>query len=156
MLISAKQGIKMKTVEIKQDQAVYGITIRTNNTDESRSETAQIGKLWGHFYEQIAPKMKEGSKVYGVYSHYESDYNGEFDVSACVDQKVIGTKKLVLKSGKYLVFSGKGEMPLAVIEAWKKIWKYFASENIAEKRLYETDYEYYKSPTEVEIYIGVI
>lgn len=145
----------MKAVKIEQDQTVYGITIRTKNSNEMNPETAKIGKLWESFYVDIIPKLKENFNTFGVYSNYESDHNGEFDVSACSDQKVSESKEIVLKSGKYLVFTGTGEMPATVIETWGRIWSYFGNDDSVEERLFQTDYEIYKGNSEVEIYIGI-
>lgn len=109
----------------------------------------------GVIYGEIVPKLEEGFNTFGVYSNYESDHNGEFDVSACSNQKTSESKEIILKSGKYLIFAGTGEMPAAVIETWGKIWSYFSSDNCTEERLYQTDYEFYKSASEVEVYIGI-
>ncbi|MCT4640980.1 MAG: GyrI-like domain-containing protein [Bacteriovoracaceae bacterium] len=145
----------MKSTYIQKKQTAYGITVRTKNANEINPKTAQIGKLWESFYKDIFVNLSAGTSIIGVYSNYESDQNGAFDVSACSDQKINGLNKITLKSGNYLVFTGKGEMPNAVINTWKEIWDYFSNDNCIEKRIFQTDYELYKGPSEVEIYIGI-
>ena len=51
-------------------------------------EGAKIAGLWQQFYTDIAPNLTPSSQVYGVYTHYESDVTGEFDVFACTDMQV--------------------------------------------------------------------
>jgi len=43
----------------------------------------------------------------------------------------------------------------AIIETWGKIWEYFSDENSQYKRVYKTDFEYYKNQSEIEIYISI-
>jgi len=64
---------------------------------EINPSTAQLPGLWAKFYQD---------------EHNDSD-------DAYSNVKI--------KSGKYLIFEGKGEMPLTVIETWKTIWKYFSA-----------------------------
>ncbi|MCR9816756.1 GyrI-like domain-containing protein [Vibrio parahaemolyticus] len=122
----------MKISEINGFE-VTGFVIRTTNAGEVNPSTAKIGELWAKFYSNAAPKLNEKSKVFGIYTNYESDFT----------------------SGKYVTFAASGEMPQAVIDLWGKVWSYFSSENCLYKRAYTTDFEYYKSAHEVEIFIAV-
>ena len=153
--------MKPKTLTM-EEKLIVGIGVRTKNINEMSPSAAQLAKLWGRFYqEDIMSKVRgkvQGSYVYGVYHSYESDMNGEYSVVAGVEvDKEVANKEFTsvkLKKGKYLAFKAKGEMPGVVIETWKNIWKYFDSPS-APKRAYITDYEVYKGPDEVAIYIGV-
>ena len=62
---------------------------------------------------------------------------------------------LEIASGDYLVFEAKGEMPQVVIEAWGNVWNYFSSEDAKHTRAYTSDFEVYKSDSEVAIYIAI-
>jgi len=42
-----------------------------------------------------------------------------------------------------------------IIETWGKIWEYFSNEDSQYKRVYRTDFEYYKDQNEIEIYISI-
>ena len=145
----------MKTVQVEEFQ-VTGIKVRTQNADEMNADSAKIGTLWQGFSSQVAPKLADNAKVYGVYCQYESDANGAFDVYAAAD-KLTDTdafESQTIQAGEYMVFSQKGDMPQAVIDAWVEIWQYF-SELPERERAYTTDFEYYKSDDEVEVYIAL-
>jgi len=150
----------MKITQFNEKQ-VQGISIRTKNTNEMNPSTAKIRKLHQHFDESVSIDYKAGARVYGVYYNYESDANGEFSVLSGADSvasSAIELETITLTSGKYMVFEGKGEMPQAIINAWGEIWTYFSDENISNsshQRAYTTDFEYYLSENEFEIYISV-
>lgn len=138
---------------------VAGFLIRTTNADEVNPSTAKIGNLWAKFYANAAPKLNEQSKVYGLYTNYESDFTGAFDVIACSDtlspEILPDSVKIHVAAGKYVTFAACGEMPQVVIALWGEVWRYFGSENCPHERAYTTDFEYYKSAHEVEISIAV-
>lgn len=154
----------MQVIEIK-GFTVHGLSVRTKNANEMAPATAKIALLWGDFYQHIIPKLKEASLSYGVYSHYESDFNGEFTVLAGADSASVvaaadreGLDSVVIASGTYLVFSKKGAMPQAVIEAWGDVWAYFSDKDCPHQRAYTADFEQYRSiseMSEVDIYIAI-
>ena len=138
---------------------VAGFVIRTTNADEMNPSTAKIGELWAKFYAEAISKLNEKSNVYGLYTNYESDFTGAFDVVACSDtllpELLIDSTKFKVASGKYVTFSATGEMPKVVIDLWSEVWNYFGSESCPYERAYTTDFEHYKSANEVEISIAV-
>ena len=139
-------------------KTINGLQVRTKNVDEMNPETQKIAPLWGRFFTEILPTLgTTPPQLYGVYSNYESDAFGEFDVLAGADvlEKSDGLKSVTVEAGNYLVFTAKGELPQAVIETWGQVWAYFEDPSIDEKRAFKTDFELYKSETEAEIYIGV-
>jgi predicted transcriptional regulator YdeE len=135
---------------------VTGLKIRTSNSAEMDPNTAKIAKLWGDFCAiDIAQGNMESGEVYGVYSSYASDMNGEFDVLAGLKHdKDERYENVTIESGEYLVFRAKGEMPKAVIDTWMEVWNYFNKDD-AEQRAYKTDFEKYVAMDEVEVYIGI-
>lgn len=139
--------------------SVTGFVIRTTNADEVTPSTAKIGRLWARFYENAAPKLNEKSKVYGLYTNYESDFTGAFDVIVCSDtlspEELANSVKVTIDSGKYMTFYAAGAMPQVVINLWGDVWSYFGSKNCLHERAYTTDFEYYKSDNEVEIFISI-
>ena len=136
---------------------VRGIGIRTDNVSEMNATTAKIGSLWAAFYSELAPALGADAKVFGLYTNYESDHTGAFDVVACSDRlNAENLDSFHIHSGSYLQFKGAGEMPQAVIDLWGKVWNYFASENCKYKRAFTTDFELYKSENQIEIYIAVV
>ncbi|MBN8753441.1 MULTISPECIES: GyrI-like domain-containing protein [Variovorax] len=136
---------------------VSGLTVRTTNREESDPATARLGALWGRFFGEetyaSTPNRTADTRIFGVYSAYESDANGAFDVTAGV-VVTDGEGSIPIEAGNYLVFNGQGEMPQMVISTWQRIWQYFeAHPNVA--RSYRSDFEAYEGPDKVAIHIGV-
>lgn len=146
----------MKKVKI-DSFLISGIKTRTNNQNEQNPDTSKIAKLWEEFYAQNIPNQITDKKsfIYGIYSSYESDVNGSFDVLAgvAVSKKSDNFENVRILQGEYLVFAKSGTMPNAVIEAWQDVWSYF--ENSKEQRAYTTDFEKYINQDTVEIYISI-
>ncbi len=134
-----------------------GLSTTTNNENESNPETAKILQLWQDYEEKnILGATFNKSKnfyMYGVYSDYESDVNGNFKVTVAVE--VTKPKNaMVIKKQRYLVFKKTGELPEIVLDCWKDIWEYF--ENDAKyERAYTIDFEKYSKETEIEIYVSI-
>ena len=63
---------------------------------------------------------------------------------------------LTIPREKYLVFTGKGELPGVVIQTWGAVWQYF-EEQTRDKRAYTVDFERFdqREPSRIEIYIAV-
>lgn len=148
----------MKIVELKEKQ-IKGFSSRTTNAREMNPQTSKIGALHQKFDKEVTVDYKNGARVYGVYFDYESDYSGEYSVLAGADQIEKTTannlETVVLPGGTYMVFAAKGEVPQIVIETWGKIWQYFSAGISQYQRSYCTDFEFYKSQHEIEIYISV-
>jgi predicted transcriptional regulator YdeE len=140
-------------------KTIVGHSIRTKNVDEMNPATGKIGHLWQKFFSEIFPRLKDKSEVFGVYTNYQSDHLGEFDVVAgsvpgngAPDS---GLTQIELPSGDYVMFAASGELPKIVIELWPQIWAYFADKNCPHQRAYTADFELYKGGSDVEIYIAV-
>ena len=145
--------------------SVAGIAVRTSNTEEMNPAIARLGALWGRFFseswERKLPSRGDDGRIYGVYSNYESNEHGAFDVTAGVAvadavaaQAVPGAVRIDIEAGDYLVFTGQGDMPQMVIDTWIRIWGYFGS-NPQVQRRFGTDFEAYEGPEKVSIHIGV-
>ncbi|PUA43098.1 AraC family transcriptional regulator [Pseudomonas protegens] len=139
---------------------VAGLQVRTCNAAEQQADSARIGPMWQRFYvedlfNKIASRQPD-SFVYGVYSNYESDALGAFDVMAGVAVSDAGADypSVQIQGGDYLVFSAQGAMPDCVIQAWGLIWAYF-QDNPQVRRAFATDFEVYTRPDSVAIYIGI-
>ena len=144
----------MKVINIDK-KVIHGISTRTTNTNEMNPKTAKIGALWQKFDKEVPVDYQHGERVYGVYYDYESDANGEFSVLAGCDGEGENLEEVTIERGKYLLFEASGEMPQVVIETWGKIWEYFSDETSEFKRAYKTDFEYYKSGNDIEIFISI-
>jgi predicted transcriptional regulator YdeE len=77
----------------------------------------------GQFFENSLmskiPDQKENSPMYGVYSFYESDVDGDYTVT--VGMEAISSDSaseydgVNIEGGEYLLFKAKGEMPDVVM-----------------------------------------
>ena len=142
---------------------VAGIAVRTRNSDEMNPDTSRIDGLGDRFFseswEHKLPRPGADGRIFGVYSAYESNEHGAFDVTAGVaapegSDIVGGAATIAIEAGDYLVFHGQGSMPQMVIEAWGQVWRYFG-DNPHIKRRFTTDFEAYAGPDCVAIHIGV-
>ena len=137
---------------------VAGLTARTSNRDESDPEAARIGFLWNRFFgERVyekTPHRIDDMRLYGVYSDYEADAHGAFDITTGV-AVADGPASVRIEGGNYLVFSARGEMPQMVTELWDTIWAYFEAHPEIQRR-YRSDFEAYSGPDEVAIHIGIV
>jgi len=144
---------------------VAGISVRTNNADESNASKSKIMPLYKKFFDekiedQIPNKINE-KYFMGIYTDYESDYNGDYTL--LIAKEVKGFENIPdnlrtqrIEQGKYLKFTNEGEMPAVVIDSWKYIWKYFLENNKYE-RAYTADFEKYDKTiyNKVEIFISI-
>jgi len=141
------------------EKTIYGLSTRTDNATEMKVNTGKIPALWQHFDQSVPVNYKDGERVYGVYSDYESDHTGKFNVLAGFDGAVLPTnvnlEKIIIPEAKYLVFVHKGEMPQIAIDAWTQVWNYFSADEAKFQRLYTTDFEYYANGNEIEVHIAV-
>jgi predicted transcriptional regulator YdeE len=139
---------------------VSGVSVRTINRDEADPARAKLPGLWGQFYSQQLPEKipnrQANSLTYGVYSDYESDASGQYTVTAgvSVTTAAIGYQSVPVRGGQYLVFENHGAMPKVVIDGWAAVWRYFAQTQ-KYKRLFATDFEEYRGPGHVAIFISV-
>jgi predicted transcriptional regulator YdeE len=138
---------------------VTGISTRTNNADEMSAAKGRIASIWSRFEQEIAPQLSEGNRVFGVYSEYESDHSGDFSVLAGTDQQNLDTEadfvSRTIPAGRYLVFNAEGELPMAIINAWQRVWSYFQQPDCPHERLYTTDFEHYSEKSGCYLYIAV-
>lgn len=141
-----------------QAKTIKGLQVRTRNSDEMNPDTQKIAPLWGSFFSEIMPTLEPSPPpLYGVYSDYESDAQGEYNVLVGAQELVEGSKlvSVNIEEGRYLVFTAKGVLPQSIMDTWVRVWAYFDDPSIDERRAYKTDFELYTSTTEAKIYIGV-
>ena len=146
-------------LRVVSKKTINGLSTRTDNATEMDASKGKIPALWQTFDATVPVDYKNGERVYGVYSNYESDHNGEFTVLAGFDGKIfpsnLSLEQITIPAAKYLVFIHKGEMPQIAIAAWTEIWQYFSNNKAEYQRLYSTDFEYYPNGNEIEVHIAV-
>ena len=135
---------------------IYGFSSRTCNKDEMNSVTARIPNLWGSFGKSHIRNDTPGAKTYAVYSNYESDVSGCYDITLGIPlhSEADDLTSIIIKPGAYLCFQNQGEFPDVVIETWNTIWSFFR-EHTEYSRAYQTDFEVYLEDNVIEIYIGI-
>ena len=153
----------MKVVVMEQ-KIIRGLSVRTTNANEMNASLAKIALLHEQFDKTVTVDYGAGYRVYGVYYNYESDASGEFSVLSGTDQmsapSVDELELITLPAGKFMVFEASGVVPQVVIDTWQEIWTYFEKDNNKKsndehQRAYTTDFEHYKSQSEVDIYIAI-
>ena len=115
----------METLDLK----IIGIAIRTIN--RAGRSAQDIGKLWEQFYsENLLEKIpnKLSNDVYSIYTDYKSDYTDEYTAIIGVQVSSLDTIPSGLigrhfPTETFEVFTARGPMPQAVMDAWLNIWQ---------------------------------
>lgn len=102
---------------------------------------------------------KQNDKSIGLYTNYESDANGAYDMMVCcevVDTSGLpaGVNAQKIPAGKYAKFVVHGDVQQAVMEFWTKLW------SMDLDRKYSCDFEEYQNScggnnAEIHIYISL-
>lgn len=122
---------------LQENIEIFGKKIRVNNDNFS-----PIAELWGDVMVD-----KPAGDIFAVYSNYASDYKGDYDL-------LVGTKdwdeekSVLIEAGDYLVFSVDNASHKGVEETWQKIW----ARDSELKRAYKTDFEWYHTSGEIDIF----
>ena len=142
-----------------EEKKIVGLTARTNNSAPDMGMV--IGGLWNDLYQKGVYqniKDKANEKAVGLYSDYEGDMNGDYDVTiGCsvnsTDNIPQNTVVKVIPAGRYAKFVVHGHMQKAVCEFWQELWKMDLD------RKYTADFEEYQDDcidnTEIHIYIAL-
>ncbi len=140
---------------------VIGPAVRTTNAQEMSGDKGKIGPLWKQFMQggaETIPGVIEQETIYAVYTHYESDETGAYDLilgkSVRPEQHVpSGMKSIHIPAGRYLVFPATGSSPDAIKSAWGKVYDYFAHHS-QQQRAFTIDFEQHSS-LGTKLYIAV-
>ncbi len=145
--------------EVNLDSFVIkGLSLTTCNKLEMDPVTAQIP---GHVLlveANVEIDYQAGARAYSVYTNYESDETGTFDVvmgAVDVASASLPLAEIKVAAGRYLKFESEGEFPDAVISAWQSVWSYFSAPNCKHSRAFTTDFEHYESASKVCVYIAL-
>jgi len=137
-----------------EEKKIVGLTARTSNHDCNVGQV--IGGLWAQFhsgfFQGIEGKVNECA--IGLYSDYDSDMNGPYDMT--VGSEVLNSDHVskVIPAGKYAKFVVKGHMQEACIDFWKTLWQMDLD------RAYTSDFEEYQpggsmENAEIHMYIAL-
>ena len=131
---------------------VIGLFVRTTNAVEMSGNEGKIGPLWSQFMHggaEAIPGVIEQRTVYAVYTHYESDETGAYDLilgkSVQPEQQVpVNMKAIHIPAARYLVFSAADSSPDAIKAAWMSVYKYFPDHS-GQRRAFTFDFEQHSS-----------
>jgi len=142
---------------------VAGLALRTDNASEANPATGKIPGLWQRFRSEDWFGRLEQAGAFGppigVYSAYESDATGPFQLLAGREVKaashVAPPLQLVeIQAGTYLMFQSSGPLPDSVIHGWQDVWAFFERPD-APARAYTYDIEIYPNAQTVEIWVSL-
>ncbi|MCO7189074.1 MULTISPECIES: GyrI-like domain-containing protein [unclassified Pseudoalteromonas] len=153
--------MEVKTLTSRQ---FVGISTRTNNHHEQTETDGKIAQLWQSFYHNYASLIEDNTTLYGIYSHYESDQHGDYNITVACDapglsERVDNDNALQIyrfSGGRYLSFAAQGEMPQTAIRLWELVWRYFEQSDCPYQRAFGQDIEIYHQSNEVEIAISIL
>ncbi|MBP9479499.1 MAG: AraC family transcriptional regulator [Sebaldella sp.] len=117
----------MKKAEF-QGKKIVGIKVRTKNADNQSEK--DMSKLWSSFMsENIMEKIpnKIDLHIYTIYTNYESDFTGEYDVIlgcevSSTDNLPSGLISQEFPNMSGLIFESKGQIPESIVKTWNEIW----------------------------------
>ena len=144
-------------VRVVKKLMLAGLSVKTNNANEKKEETAKIMQLWDD-YETTGTYGKTFNKnvhspMYCFYSEYEDGLAGDFKATVAIE--VTKPKNaVIIENERYLVFSNEGELPEIVAQTWKEIFEYFEN-NDKYTRKFNIDFEKYSNKDDIEIYISI-
>ncbi|MCR8644678.1 zinc ribbon domain-containing protein [Paenibacillus sp. N1-5-1-14] len=152
----------------RDEMKVIGIATRTTNACEAGPEGA-IPKLWQQFFEEQVgsriPNQSEAPALLGLYTNYESDITGEYDMVIGMTVNTLesipdGMVGQVIPAAKYVVFTSPIGPLMEIIPAtWHHIWQWM--QHTEEVRTYTGDFELYDARSsnpnaaQVDIYIAI-
>ncbi|MGX7244245.1 GyrI-like domain-containing protein [Enterococcus quebecensis] len=128
------------TIQLSE-KTIKGKKIRTSN-----QRVEEIVALWSE-----VPAMKLEGEFFAVYSNYESNFRGDYDL-LIGNEEANYPDSTVIYEGKYVKIPVKQASPEAVGEAWQGIWK---DEELEKRRTYKSDVEHYRKDGTVVIYLSV-
>ncbi len=141
---------------------IIGVSVETSN--ENNQASTDLMLLWERFHKEgllTNVPNQLNSDIYSIYTDYESDYRGKYTclLGLCVSTLETIPEGLVgreFPAENFKAFIAEGELPYAVVDAWKGIWDADAELN----RSYSYDFEVYSDrsrngdQSEVDIYIA--
>lgn len=157
------EGIAVAAPQVAERSAftVIGLAARTTNEVEMAGKEGKIGPLWGellHGGADAIPGVIDQKTIYAVYTHYESDETGAYDLilgkSVQPGEKAPpNMRTVVIPAAHYLVFASADNSAEATRTAWLRVYAYFAK-HADRRRAYTFDFEQHSS-TSSQIFIAI-
>jgi predicted transcriptional regulator YdeE len=140
--------------------AVLGWTTRTTNEREM-SGKGRIGALWQTYLQggqNAIPNVSDPALTFSIYTNYESDHTGAYDVilgtPVSVEEAASGDLRgIAIPSAQYAVFPAESATADGIRAAWMAVYQYFSGPTDL-RRAFSIDFERY-SAEGVQLYIAV-
>ena len=132
---------------------VIGPFVRTTNAAEMSDQgRGKIGPLWSRLMggeAESIPGAIDKETIYAVYSNYESDENGAYDLTLGRavrpgQQPPSKMKLLHIPAARYVIFPVADSSAGAIKSAWLSVYKYFV-EHPNQHRAFTYDFEQHAS-----------
>ncbi len=142
---------------------VAGLQTQTRSSDEKNPSTSKIKTIWNRLFSENLPESlpnrDRGNGFYGVYSEYETDETGLYNVTAGVrvtttDDLPYTVSGISVKPGLYLVFRRQGKLDEVTPQLWGEALEFFKKSNQYQRK-FATDFEYYPDMNTVAIHVGI-
>lgn len=124
------------------------LSLRTNNFSDPKI-IERVTDLWAKALKTLADY--HGS-IYGVYHNYESNYQGDYDLSISIATEQLHDNTITL-GHNYREFAIALNQPSSIVEVWQSIWQ--MEKNGELDRQYDADYEEYRADGTVSIFISL-
>ncbi|MCA1042078.1 AraC family transcriptional regulator [Bacillus infantis] len=123
-------------------------SVRTNNfKDEAIMQ--KISEMW----KEASSILRNHEEVkYGLYYDYESDYKGDYTLSAAIESSDNNPGVKIPNTTKYEIFEVDTLDEFGILNAWREIWD--REEKGELKRAYSYDFEKYYPNGQIEIHIA--
>jgi len=141
--------------------AVIGLTARVVPQQEMSGKDGKIGPLWQAFMQggsDRIPGVVDPTAIYSVYTNYESDHTGAYDVVlgrsvSDVGKSPADLRGIAIPKARYLVFPAKSNAPQDIQAAWMAVYKYFADHS-EHRRAFSADFDRH-STKGVDLFIAI-
>lgn len=124
-------------------------SIRTNNFKDD-DIMQKITDMWKGASSLL---NNQDAITYGLYSDYESDYKGDYSLSAAIEGSNNESSIEIPSSSKYEIFRVDTSDEFGILKVWKEIWD--REEKGILERAYLYDFEKYYPNGQIEIHIGI-
>lgn len=124
-------------------------SVRTNNfKDEAIMQ--KISEMW----KEASSILSDQHEVkYGLYYDYESNYKGDYTLSAAIESGDNDSTVNIPNTTKYEIFEVDTLDDFGILNAWREIWGREEKGDL--ERAYSFDFEKYYPNGQIEIHIAV-
>ncbi|MDF2549452.1 MAG: hypothetical protein K0S07_519 [Chlamydiales bacterium] len=159
------------TIQLPKIKLV-GITTRTNNKrlfESDPTTNAVAATVQKYMHTNVAAHIsnrKRPGTTFCIYTHYESDYQGDFtyfigEEVTSFEKVAEGLETLTIPAQTYVKFTNQpGPMPAVCIDMWQKVWQ-MTPADLGGARAYIADFEVYDERSHdhqnvvLDLYLGI-